>query len=358
MSHSPNSRKLSDFSKLVVHGYTVELIDDNPQHFWVSIGGPADTPYADLSFRVRCELPENYPFTSPSVGFEPFTMYHPNVDYRSGSVCLDVINQTWTPLYSLVNVFDTFLPQLLTYPNEADPLNAEAASLSLTNKKEFAKKVRAHLPKEEVEKPKKKEKKSKSNLQLGPTRELPRQAPNRGRDELESPSNERSREGPNRMYGGRDRPSSSTASENLMEKRDGKDGKKKTEAKNTQRAITWRRQGSACSSDDPGPFFDMADEKEEETSMTLVDTSTGTGGGGSSVASPQSGPASRDDASPNVAWGNVAKSGPRNVSQSDQQPVSTSDDEAIQSNVEMFELVDYNRCSSEMATAVLDDEFA
>jgi len=26
--------------------------------------------------------------------------------HSSGSVCLDVINQTWTPMYELVNIFE------------------------------------------------------------------------------------------------------------------------------------------------------------------------------------------------------------------------------------------------------------
>ncbi|CAD7957792.1 unnamed protein product [Amoebophrya sp. A120] len=144
---SPSTRRQCDFHRLIMAGYEVELNDGNTQDFHVVFHGPKDTIYEGAIYRAHVELPEQYPFASPGIGFEPNTMFHPNVDEKSGSVCLDVINQTWTPLYSLVNVFEVFLPQLLTYPNPQDPLNSDAAALYLKDTKAYEAKVRSYVEK-------------------------------------------------------------------------------------------------------------------------------------------------------------------------------------------------------------------
>jgi len=68
-----------------------------------------------------------------------------NIDELSGSVCLDVINQTWSPMFDMINIFEVFLPQLLRYPNAADPLNGEAAALLMRDQKSYDAKVKGEL---------------------------------------------------------------------------------------------------------------------------------------------------------------------------------------------------------------------
>ncbi|KAH8642266.1 ubiquitin-conjugating enzyme [Alternaria alternata] len=70
------------------------------------------------------------------------TSPNPAYIYSSGSVCLDVINQTWSPMYDMINIFEVFLPQLLRYPNPTDPLNGEAAALLMREPKSYDAKVK------------------------------------------------------------------------------------------------------------------------------------------------------------------------------------------------------------------------
>merc|ERR1719238_2161101 len=120
--------------------FDVQLNGDLMTDLHVLFQGPKDSPYEGGAWRVHVQLPEDYPYKSPSIGFTN-KMFHPNVDESSGAVCLDVINQTWSPMFDLVNVFEVFLPQLLLYPNPTDPLNGEAAALLLKQEERYKEKV-------------------------------------------------------------------------------------------------------------------------------------------------------------------------------------------------------------------------
>jgi len=127
--------------KLMMNDYDVVMDDDSSNEFTVKFKGPKDSPYEGGSWKVHVELPPGYPYKSPSIGFAN-KIFHPNIDFSSGSVCLDVINQTWTPMYDMLNIFESFLPQLLLYPNPTDPLNGEAAALLLREPDKYKERVR------------------------------------------------------------------------------------------------------------------------------------------------------------------------------------------------------------------------
>lgn len=124
--------------------YEVSLINDSMQEFFVVFHGPKETPFENGTWKIHVELPDAYPYRSPSIGFEN-KIYHPNIDENSGSVCLDVINQTWSPMFDIFNIFEVFLPQLLRYPNPTDPLNTDASSLLIKNKESYDQKVKDYV---------------------------------------------------------------------------------------------------------------------------------------------------------------------------------------------------------------------
>eukprot|EP00252_Welwitschia_mirabilis_P025559 TRINITY_DN8034_c0_g1_i1.p1 TRINITY_DN8034_c0_g1~~TRINITY_DN8034_c0_g1_i1.p1 ORF type:complete len:183 (-),score=40.57 TRINITY_DN8034_c0_g1_i1:101-649(-) len=140
---SPSKRREMDVMKLMMSDYKVETLNDGLSELHVEFHGPRDSLYEGGVWKIRVELPEAYPYKSPSIGFVN-KIFHPNVDEMSGSVCLDVINQTWSPMFELLNVFEVFLPQLLLYPNASDPLNGDAASLMIRDKEQYEKRVKEY----------------------------------------------------------------------------------------------------------------------------------------------------------------------------------------------------------------------
>ncbi len=58
-----------------------------------------------------------------------------------------MINQTWSPMYELINIFEIFLPQLLMYPNPTDPLNPEAAQMQMKYEAKYNDRIKEYVQK-------------------------------------------------------------------------------------------------------------------------------------------------------------------------------------------------------------------
>jgi len=90
------------------------------------IFGPADSPYEGGVFKLSIEFPEDYPFRPPHVLFLT-KVYHPNIN-ASGSICLDILKDKWSPALSISKVLLS-IESLLTDPNPDDPFVPEIANL-------------------------------------------------------------------------------------------------------------------------------------------------------------------------------------------------------------------------------------
>ena len=134
----------TDVIRLIESKHHVTVKSNSLNELLVKFYGPKDTPYEEGVWKVRVHLPDEYPFKSPSVGFLN-KIFHPNIDEDTGCVCLDVINQSWSALFDLKNIFETFLPQLLIYPNSKDPLNPVAADLQLNSPEKYNKRVSEYV---------------------------------------------------------------------------------------------------------------------------------------------------------------------------------------------------------------------
>jgi len=136
-------RIVNDISELTKGGFVV--VPDSGEEisldcFRVILEGPKGTPYEGGRWHVRFTVQTTYPFSSPSVGFVQHIL-HPNIDWASGSVCLDALNKKWSPVFTLKHIVETLLPYLLAYPNADDPLNREAAVLLRDTPEAFTAKV-------------------------------------------------------------------------------------------------------------------------------------------------------------------------------------------------------------------------
>ena len=119
-------------------GITAFPDDENMTKWTATIDGPADTPYANLVFKLSMEFANNYPYSPPTVLYKT-PIYHPNVDF-SGRICLDILKDKWTAAYNIQTVLLS-LQSLLGEPNNASPLNGEAAELWDKDPKTFQAKV-------------------------------------------------------------------------------------------------------------------------------------------------------------------------------------------------------------------------
>lgn len=124
---------------------------DNPDAWICRFVGPEGTHLSECVFEIRIEYTPDYPMTPPAVSFKPSTVFHPNVDFDEGNVCLSVLERgKWSCATTILSLIQT-LRSFLVDPYPASSLNADASFMYLNDREAYEAEMVSHLEKFLVE---------------------------------------------------------------------------------------------------------------------------------------------------------------------------------------------------------------
>lgn len=113
----------------------VELVDSSPFHLKACFPGPEGTPYENGIFEVDVVYPELYPSLPMQVKFIT-RVYHPNISPVSGAICVDILQDNWSPTLTMRTVLLS-VQSLLSSPEPSDSLDTEALKHYMADKCSF-----------------------------------------------------------------------------------------------------------------------------------------------------------------------------------------------------------------------------
>ena len=127
-------KELDDMTRDAPVGCSAGPVSDDIMHWEACIWGlPEDSPYFGGTFKLDVRFPPSYPFAPPKLAFKT-KVFHCNVSH-TGSICLDILKDQWSPALTLSKVLLSIL-SLLTEPNPDDPLSNDVADLYKHNRGE------------------------------------------------------------------------------------------------------------------------------------------------------------------------------------------------------------------------------
>ncbi|AFN83935.1 ubiquitin conjugating enzyme E2 [Encephalitozoon romaleae SJ-2008] len=151
MSTPAKRRLMKDLKRVRKNSFKTifaEPLEDDLMTWVAVIFGPESTPFEGGTFSLVLAFPETYPQDPPNVRFVS-EMFHPNI-YPNGELCLDILNNRWSPSYDVMGVLIS-IQSLLNDPNTASPANTDAATLFLSNPILYAEKVKNSVVKSWVD---------------------------------------------------------------------------------------------------------------------------------------------------------------------------------------------------------------
>lgn len=91
------------------------------------IRGPGETPFEGGTFQLLIEVGPEYPIRPPLIRFIT-RVFHPNIHFETGEICLDILKKEWSPAWSLQAACRAVMA-LLAAPDADSPLNCDAGNM-------------------------------------------------------------------------------------------------------------------------------------------------------------------------------------------------------------------------------------
>ena len=117
----------------------------NLKNWEVIIPGPLDSPFEGGRFKIKIDLPDDYPNSPPKCNFLT-KVFHPNINFINGNICVNFLKKaedgkgnlakSWTNKKTICDVI-VGLYALLKLPNQESPLNQNAHDLFVRDKDRY-----------------------------------------------------------------------------------------------------------------------------------------------------------------------------------------------------------------------------
>ncbi|CAL5225267.1 g8061 [Coccomyxa viridis] len=120
-------KELKELSRNKVEDVRLEANDSDIHRWKAHLTGPSKTPYEGGTFVLDIKVPDQYPLVPPIVYYRT-KIFHPNVHFKTGEICLDILKTAWSPAWTLHSTCQAILA-LMSDAAPDSPLNCDAGNL-------------------------------------------------------------------------------------------------------------------------------------------------------------------------------------------------------------------------------------
>mmetsp|Transcript_17903 Transcript_17903/g.23170 ORF Transcript_17903/g.23170 Transcript_17903/m.23170 type:complete len:214 (+) Transcript_17903:275-916(+) len=136
------AREVMELQKSPPDGIRLTMTNgNNLGEITAEICGPEETPYFGHDFELKLSLPSDFP-ASPPRGFFLTKIYHPNVEWKTGAICVNTLKRDWKSESITLGHVLSVIRCLLIIPFPESSLNDEAGKFFMDSYDEFAKRAK------------------------------------------------------------------------------------------------------------------------------------------------------------------------------------------------------------------------